>query len=433
MDQSEGPPDLNAPQATFACDGVNQVARVVDAVTSDSDDTASATAARAAIEDQRSPSPTSVRTQDFLNFYPPTLPPAADPLAVTLELRPSLVSGYYDLAVMLQAAADSSARPPLTAVALVDVSGLDQLMLDRAKTTIAALSGELTSADSLTVLTTDPSSPPLELQNDLTLLDTLTTSSAGDLADGLVRAYDAAAMHAVDGSVQRVFLIGAGAGDPQDLDADAIDYHATVESVRLHAVGVGSAESSRQLRAAARNGRGAYAWVGGGADIDRVIAARFEAFFRIAYTDVRLNLILPWYFSVVAPASEQTVAAATAPPQSMAPGDVMVFPFKIAACDAAAVDPASLVDVSVSATDTKDGQRKTVELSKALSEIKASDHLALSKVMAVYGYAEALKTLDPVRLEAAQTSAWDAYSLTQDHDLEDIANLIGLHPALATP
>ncbi|MCA9600018.1 MAG: hypothetical protein KC776_42235 [Myxococcales bacterium] len=421
MDQSDGEPDRGQPLSTGACDGLDTVARVVDAVVSDSDDSASATGARASLTDGRSPSPLSVRTQDFLNLYPPALPATVEPLSVSVDLRPSLVPGFFELAAMVHAAPSTEPLPPLVAVALLDTSKeWDDTMTARAKLVLDALSPKV---QSLAVLTTDPSVEPA------TDIGALSLSTGGDLNEGLTRAYDMAFTSGPEDATRRVFLLGPGSGDPTSLDTAFISERASA-AVLLHTVGIGSPDATRELRSAARYGHGSYSWVGDAEDASRVIGDRVDGLFRAAYTDVRLNLTLPWYFSIVSPESEQTVSTDQAQPQSLAAGETMVFPFKIAACDATVVDAASVVDVSLSATSMADGERKTVALQKSLAELESADHTALQKVMVVYQYAEALKTLDPVRLAAARSSAEDAAQTATDPDLTKIAGLIALHPAL---
>jgi hypothetical protein len=87
------------------------------------------------------------------------------------------------------------------------------------------------------------------------------------------------------------------------------------------------------------------------------------------------------------------------------------------------------IDAKVTWIDAQTGEPHETVKSIALGELLQTSGPQLEKARVITTYAEALKTLDQKRLQAAHETALSALSRApNDLDLQEIADLIAKHP-----
>lgn len=419
------------------CPGRAQDAQAVLATIGGANTTASATAAREFLLSLgQSPRPADLWTQDFLNYYAPSFPEANGPEPrVHIQLRKSQIAPYYDLMVAIVAPALQS-RPPARLTLVVDnTESLTDAGLARAKRAIAALASNLTvSGDAVTLVSAaaDAEITRYELPGDAAALaaavDALGLAPERPLNELVTRAYQDAGANKQADAWNRVVLVSDGEGDP-DAVGNAIT---SAPAIRLVAIGTGPELrfGHRVLRSASRVGRGAYVHVDSDTEAD-ALEGRFDRLFGVALDDLSLNLTVPWYFDVERPFPVEYSQPGQIEPQYLAPGGTAVFLFRLVACDVLA--PKLLPDfVTATAHYTPaDGQApaKSSE-SLGVTTLLTSSTQQLAKAYAVFGYAEALATLDAKRLAYAHDLVTNALGQhpNGDPELSDIAALLLQHP-----
>jgi hypothetical protein len=438
------------PSVPAACAGLTQVDRPITTATSDANGWASAAWAREQLEQLTSPLPLGIRTQDFLNYYFVDISgksnnigsganAAAEPM-VTIQMAPSTnVPKLYNLMVALQAPPATSTAPRWVSVVVDTRPAMAGASLERAQAVLFALASHLGKGDHVAVVTTEPDSaveyydiaepgaPALKMK-----AQSLTVGSEAMLADALGKAYGAALSSGAPPSAdRRVLLISNGADDPESLPADTIK-NAADSGFLMASIATGPALShgDRFMRAAAKLGRGHYLYVDSTAEAQRLFDEQASELFGIAFQDVQLDVTFPWYFNLVPSSTEATTTTDAAEPQDLAVGGHSTFLFKLEICDATMLAYGGSVQVTVR---WKSGQ--TLPISFPLTSApQASAQAQLAKALAVYTYAEALKTLDARRLEEAQTLVASALEQNpNDAHLVQIGDLLAKHPALTQP
>ncbi len=433
------------PSIPAACAGLTQVDRPVTTATSDANGWASAAWAREQLLQLTSPLPLGIRTQDFLNYYfvdiagknnnatsgaNSTIEPW-----VTVQMAPSAnVPKLFNLMVALQAPPATSTPPRWLSIVVDTRPDMAGPALERAQATLLALAAHLSKGDHVSIVTTDhasdvqsffvsePGAPGLQMA-----AQSLTLGSEGNLPDALAKAYATAQSEgAPSGADRRMLLISNGHDDPETLPADAIK-SAAASGLLLASIATGPALShgDRFMRAAAKLGRGHYLYLDSTAEAQRVFDEQASELFGIAYRDVQLDVEFPWYFTLVTSTTEATTTTNAAEPQDLAVGGHSTFLFKLEICDTEMLAYGGSITVTVR---WKSGE--TVPISFPVTAA-AQLHTELDKALAVYNYAEALKTLDKRRLEEAQKQVESArQQLPNDAQLEEIAELLVKHPAL---
>lgn len=175
-----------------------------------------------------------------------------------------------------------------------------------------------------------------------------------------------------------------------------------------------------------------------------MFAGRFVNTMGVAARNVQLQLVLPPGFEVVHFSGEgYSEDPMEIDPQHIAPNDAMVFYNTLHTCAPDALYDETPISVGVRYQDAISFEAQEIWLDTTWGELQARDTSLLRKGAAVYGYAEALKTViltdNPVRREVALSEAMDTVEVAEavnpgDADLEEIRlvlQALGAQPAMA--
>jgi hypothetical protein len=428
----------NTPSTFPACVQVNPDAlpRLVELVPADANASGSAGLAKEALLESRAPIPAHLRTQELLAHYAPALPvaPIAGP-EVLVQLRKSpFIKGLFELLVAVEAPPMAPEnRPPLALTLVVDTTTSIGPVIDRSVAAITAIAQGLRAGDSVHWVTSAPdAAETLTIDGPAApdLLDRASTlqadvdESATSLDALLATGYSVALGQHVPGAWNRVVVISDGQGS---IDAAT---HETVKSAAMPGtsihtlvVGVGKAieHNPRMLRLLSHAGRGPYLHLydGSAAELEQ----RFVELVGITADALSVEIQVPWYFEIQRPYLFESTAPGAAEPQYLAPGQSLVFPFRLQACDENALSVGDPIDITIGLADAASGAAMPLTVSPTLGELlSVNSHAELDQTFAVVAYAEALRSLDAVRLQNAHTLATSA-------NLQEIADLLLLHPA----
>ncbi len=186
-------------------------------------DTASYGNVRRMIDAGRLPPRDAVRVEEFVNYFPYTIPAPQDGEAfgVTVEVAPCPWEPAHRLArIAVRGKAVSEAtRQPLNLVFLVDVSGSMQPdnRLPLIKTGLTLLANSLTKEDKVSIVTYAgsasvvlPATSGADVRTILKAVDRLSANGSTNGGSGIQLAYDAAKAGFVRGGVNRVILCTDG-------------------------------------------------------------------------------------------------------------------------------------------------------------------------------------------------------------------------------
>ncbi len=186
-------------------------------------DTASYGNVRRMIDAGRLPPRDAVRVEEFVNYFPYTIPAPQDDEAfgVTVEVAPCPWEPAHRLArIAVRGKAVSEAtRQPLNLVFLVDVSGSMQPdnRLPLIKTGLTLLANSLTKDDKVSIVTYAgsagvvlPATSGADVRTILKAVDRLSANGSTNGGSGIQLAYDAAKAGFVRGGVNRVILCTDG-------------------------------------------------------------------------------------------------------------------------------------------------------------------------------------------------------------------------------
>ncbi len=428
-----------------SCGLLSGKSRIIESSLGSGSSFASAELTRELLMQGIAPLPQHVRTQDLLNYYPPDfdspVAPAngADPNApkIMVEMAArSTSSGQnssteYDLFVALQAPNNQLVSPPRVVVVL-DTSRSMKDGFERGKYAAASLISKLPEKTSVLVRTTDasamlsaePGAPRDQLLAELAAISLL--EGERPFAHALVDVYASGQLN----PGTRVFAITDGADAPDTINSDPIATAANDHDVVLNSIAVGPAleHGDRFFRALAWIGRGHYMYLDKAEEADDVFSQHLSAMLQTELRDVRVELLLPWHFSIVRSASEQTVNFTQTKPQNMGAGAVASFLYQLRTCDAQLTNsPQEPLTITVR---YKRGDSDFIDVPVVVSLqalFDAPDHQKLKRALAIQSYAESLKTLDESRLSAAKASL-DAAA--PDPVLTGLSDLLAKHPLL---
>ncbi len=419
----------------------------------DSNSMASPAHVRELLRAGEAPSPSSIRTYEFLNYYNVTFPaPNTGKLGVTTLVAPGLLPNEYFVTVGIQAALPT-APPPLSVTLVVDTSGsMTGESIERAKAAMKGIATSLRDGDVVSLVTWEAEVgvrlDGLVIGNDtrpelVDAIDQLVTDGASDLAAGLETGYALAAAHKRDDGLNRLVLISDGGAGTKTIDRDLIASYASDADLRgIYLVGVGTGPAKGYndtlMDFVTDAGRGAYVYADSVAEAKHVFQDRFEEVMDVAARDVRLELTLPGYLTIQQFFGEgYSTDPAAVVPQHLAPGDSMVFSQVVtASCDVNA-QPGGKVIARATFVDPETGMPDAVETAAYWYDLasKPPAGLQLEKARAIVAYAEALKSLDTARLfaaheliVAANAHVAEANNNVADPDLTEIEALIQLHP-----
>ena len=181
-------------------------------------------------------------------------------------------------------------------------------------------------------------------------------------------------------------------------------------------------------------GRGAYVYLDSPEEATKVIDERFDEIMNVAARNVRVEVDLPPYLDIEHFYAEKYSEDSTeVEPQNLAPGDSMILNQTLFATDVNAMCGQDVINVKVVwetpiEHQTLVAEPVPVDLTTLLNTPMSPQ---MRKANAVIAYAEALKTNKPEDLGAALVTVQEAAKAApEDKDLEAIASLIELHPAL---
>ena len=273
----------------------------------DVDTTSYALMRREIAEGRRLPPRTSVRLEEFVNYFRYDYPQPADgkPLAVSCEAAPCPWNPAHRLArVALQARKlDKGNIPPCNLVFLVDVSGSMSWHggIDMAKKGLSMLVGELRDEDRVAIVTyangTDvrlPSTPGTDKARILGVIDSLMAGGGTAGGAGIQLAYEEARKNFDAKRNNRVVLVtdgdfNIGISSPKELEDFIAEKRAS--GVFLTVVGVGSGNyQDATMKKLASAGNGNYAYVDSLLEAKKVFLTEFGGTLQTVAKDVKLQV-----------------------------------------------------------------------------------------------------------------------------------------------
>ena len=273
----------------------------------DVDTTSYALMRREIAEGKRLPPRTSVRLEEFVNYFRYDYPQPADgkPLAVSCEAAPCPWNPAHRLArVALQARKlDKGNIPPCNLVFLVDVSGSMSWHggIDMAKKGLSMLVGELRDEDRVAIVTyangTDvrlPSTPGGDKARILGVIDSLMAGGGTAGGAGIQLSYEEAKKNFDKTRNNRVVLVtdgdfNIGISSPKELEDFIAEKRAS--GVFLTVVGVGSGNyQDATMKKLANAGNGNYAYVDSLLEAKKVFLTEFGGTLQTVAKDVKLQV-----------------------------------------------------------------------------------------------------------------------------------------------
>ncbi|MEZ4219676.1 MAG: vWA domain-containing protein [Polyangiaceae bacterium] len=449
-EESTGNASQAAPTANGLADGcadMSSLARRVETNLSGDKSFASPALTRALLSQDIAPLPAHVRTQDFLNYYPPdfakpvgTSAPSgvSDVPELMVELAPHSKASkldpaaQYDLLVAVRAPVLPPPSAPEVMVVLDTTPSVGEAGLERGKHAASTLIGKLPADAKIVLKTSDPAldarANGLEEREQL-LADLTQVSLLGgerSFSETLEAATAEADQHA------RVFLVTDGEDDPTQLDASALAAR-TEKGMVVHSIAIGAplAHGDRYFRALAWVGRGYYLYVDSDQEAESLLTAHLPGMLSSALQDVRVELLLPWYFKVVRDGSEQSLDFTQTKPQNIGPGATATYLFRLEVCDGNL--PYTTPDVVKVALryNADNGESVALPADLSLDALLAPNaNPQLPRTLAIRDYAEALKTLDSQRLAEAKQRLDQVGATFPDPALTQLSSLLEHHPLL---
>ena len=271
-------------------------------------DTTSYALMRRAIADQkRLPSPTSVRIEEYVNYfhYDYPEPKSDDPIAVDCEMAPCPWNAKHKLArIGLQAKRLAKDKiPPCNLTFLIDVSGSMSWHggIDMVKKGLSMLVGELRNEDRVAIVTyangTEvrlPSTPGTEKKLILEVIDSLMAGGGTAGGAGIQLAYEEAKKNFDKTRNNRVILVtdgdfNIGISSPKELEDFIAEKRDT--GVFLTVLGVGEGNyQDRAMKKLANAGNGNYAYIDSVLEAKKVFMDEFGGTLQTVAKDVKLQI-----------------------------------------------------------------------------------------------------------------------------------------------
>ncbi len=431
--------------APFTCEGLDQSQPVVLYVSADdSNSMASPVHAREVIALGGAPWKESIRTYEFLNYYRIAYPsPAPGALSIIPQMENAADPGAFDLQLAVRAFDPPSPRRPITVTFVLDTSGsMDGESLARERAAVKAIASTLAAGDIVNMVTWNTSNSVLMNghavagPNDAEVLaraDALFADGGTDLHGGLVAGYALAQQNYGQNRLNRVVLISDGGANVGVTDEELIAQHsadADKEGIYLVGIGTGPAQGYNDLLmdVVTDKGRGAYVYLDGADEAQRMLGQRFDEVMEVAARGVQVELTLPWYFKMEKFYGEEySTNPDEIEPQHLAPGDAMIFNQVVKACDPSVVNGSDTIKVNARwhTPLTYIAQEASVELS--VEQLLAGGKEQLTKGKAIVAYAEALKDGGQAALHDAHDRAVAA-NPGGDPELDEIIAILEKHP-----
>jgi Ca-activated chloride channel family protein len=398
------------------------------------------------------PMPSTLRGPELLNYYHLDYPStSATEVTVEPELHDTGIPGEMVLQIGIQAPlADSAHRRPTSLTVLVDTTkSMEGESMARANAAVLALAESLNKDDVLNVVTTNSDVAVVHrvatIAGDPALFPAkqpLAVSGAGDLAEGLGRAYTEAAAvesYLADG-INRVVVITDGGGLPESIDTRPIHDAWVTQRIQLVGVGVGLAPSYRPalLDAATSAGHGPNLYLDSVAEAEAALHLRFDEVMDEALSDVSIGFQLPTAFQVVNPQiTSAGVGEGQLATSDLGRGRSMVFRHAVTICPSA--DSVALAQTSLTVTlswnDPASPERRSKPFSFLVGKVKGQKpSYPFLKTSAIIAFTNALQSLEVSRFQAACQKIADVHAAYLSHpadpELDSIAAQINAHPLM---
>lgn len=429
------------PLGANACGGEEVLADLSLAITMPTSRAMSSASQARAIQSaqKKAPDPTSIRVSEFLSYYRIDFGAKKGTLNVVPALVPGPLPTQYTLQVGVQSPAPESPRRPMSITVVLDTSSsMAGASMSRAQSALAAITASVQLDDAFNLVTTNPNGPKIQRvaaadgdPSILTAVAEIGVDGGDDLGNAVTDAYGLAAMSYKAGGINRVVVITDGGALPTTLDLDLISTKANDDGINLVGVGVGPELGYKDtlLGAATAAGRGANLFIDSAAEADLMLHQRFDEVIDVAATDVLLTVTAPGQYEL----EEKSEGFVSSTDQlafgDLGPGRSMVFRQMLHACNAAAVHPTDVIKIGVR-WNALDGSVQNIDLAPTVAELLAASPFEVQKASAIVAYAEALKSLNTSRLNAAyllvKQASFDSQGL--DPDLPGIKATIEQNP-----
>lgn len=238
-------------------------------------DTGSYTLMRQAVQAGTLPSPETVRTEEYINFFDQDYPrPETDAFSINIEGAPSPFTsetGDYLVRVGIQGyeVADED-RPDALLIFVIDTSGSmnGPGRLELVKSSLEQLTENLRPSDRIGLVTYGdraeivlPPTPVSESFDIITAIRGLHTSGSTNAEEGILVAYDLAEQFAEDGQISRIILCSDGLANVGNTTAEAVLQHSE-DGISLSTFGFGLGGYNDQfMEQLANQGDGVYAYI----------------------------------------------------------------------------------------------------------------------------------------------------------------------------
>jgi len=451
-DDSEGDDDDSAEEVD-ECDDIPEDPTTLYLSADDSNSQAAPALARQLIE-QGAQIHGNMRIYEFLNYYDFHYPDA-DPGHLDIHPQVSLNDdGSYTMLIGVVAPGiEDVERRPRSLTFSVDSSGsMSGHALSVTKEVMRQIAHNLEDGDIVSLLSWDtnvtvlleaeevdgPDDPDL-----LDAIDDLDTGGSTDLHQGLVRAYELAESAYSPDRLNRVILISDGGANTGQTDEDLIALHSDdADGEGIYMVGIGADDSAYSydddlMDTVTDAGRGAYVYID---DEDEAAVIfgddeRFVSVMEIAARAVGVEMVMPaGYVMQEFHGEEYSEDPTEVEPQHLSPGDAMLFHQILTDCTPEAHDGSEEFEFTVTWEDPVTRQPQVDTVTMSVDQMIATADTQLLKADVVVAYAQGLTAVwdlpaaeqEPF-LRAIEQDAQDAYAVTGDADLLEVAQYVGMY------
>jgi Ca-activated chloride channel homolog len=387
-----------------------------------------------------------LRTYEFLNYYNIAYDFAPKGhVRVVPQMRPGKISGEYFLQVGIQSEQAASPRRTMNITFVLDNTGSmagSPLALEKAAVT--AIAGAMKPGDLVSMVGFDTSQWVLldnytvSGANDPQVMNAINQLIAGgstDLHAGLVKGYELAKKSYDKELMNRVILISDGGANVGVVDADMIaveSHNADGEGIYLVGVGVGDGVNDTLMNTVTDKGRGAYVYLDSAQEAQKIFGARFDEVMEVAVRDIRLELTVPWYFTLKSTSAEQSSTDPTkVDPQYLSPSDAIVLHNTFLPCSSSQWNPEDTIQAKATYKRPITQEPGEDSVSFTINDLLSADATQLKKGTAIVAYAEALKKVEGLQSAAAKQEIDDALAAVAaadpyqtDPELKEIKQLL---------
>jgi Ca-activated chloride channel homolog len=406
----------------------------------DSNSQASPVLARTLIESGRYVPDHIVRTYEFLNYADFDYPAPESGVAIHPEMRSVVdTDDQYSLQIGVRSIdINRENMRPMNLVLVLDTSGsMAGKPMELLRQSVRSLVGNLRGIDRISIVKLD-AEPALLIDGvnaseiDLEpILAELIPNGVTNVEGAMRLAYQRVASFANDELLNRIVLFSDGGANAGQTSIDLISDHAgqaEEEGIYLVGVGLGEGFNDSLMDRTTDAGKGAYFYLDSAEEADRMFGERFLANMAVAALNVRVNLILPPQWELIVFHGEQVSGIPSeVRPQNLAPNDQMIFSQIIGTCAPDEIDPNAEFSIGVTFTDPRTGETSIIEETRTFNTLMEGPTNNIAKGDAIVAFAEALKTLYPLREteDAAIEQTCTSLEATLD-EVPDSADIINI-------